>query len=60
MGHALQPVLRQGGLPEAPYAALGAFLGRRVYAGVVVVLVSAMIHGLKPERVKVAAGSPGH
>ena len=29
----------------------GRFLGRRVYAGVVVVLVSAMIHGLKPQRV---------
>jgi len=28
------------------------FMGRRVYAGFVVVLVSAMIHGLKPERVK--------
>lgn len=28
------------------------FLGRRVYAGLVVVLVSAMIHGLKPERVE--------
>ena len=28
------------------------FLGRRVYAGLVVVLVSAMIHGLKPERVR--------
>jgi hypothetical protein len=28
------------------------FMGRRVYAGVVVVLVSAMSHGLKPERVK--------
>ena len=27
------------------------FMGRRVYAGVVVVLVSAMTHGLKPERV---------
>jgi hypothetical protein len=27
------------------------FLGRRVYAGFVVVLVSAMVHGLKPERV---------
>ena len=27
------------------------FLGRRVYGGVVVVLVSAMAHGLKPERV---------
>jgi len=27
------------------------FLGRRVYAGVIVLLVSAMIHGLKPERV---------
>jgi len=28
------------------------FLGRRVYAGLVVVMVSAMIHGLKPERVQ--------
>jgi hypothetical protein len=28
------------------------FLGRRVYAGLVVVLVSAMIHGLKPPRVR--------
>jgi hypothetical protein len=28
------------------------FLGRRVYAGLVVVLVSAMVHGLTPERVK--------
>jgi hypothetical protein len=28
------------------------FLGRRVYAGLVVVLVSAMIHGLNPERVQ--------
>jgi hypothetical protein len=28
------------------------FLGRRVYAGLVVVLVSAMVHGLKPERVR--------
>ena len=27
------------------------FMGRRVYAGFVVVLVSAMVHGLKPERV---------
>lgn len=27
------------------------FLGRRVYAGVLVVLVSAMVHGLKAERV---------
>lgn len=27
------------------------FLGRRVYAGLVVVLVSAMIHGTNPERV---------
>jgi hypothetical protein len=27
------------------------FMGRRVYAGLVVVLVSAMVHGLKPERV---------
>ena len=28
------------------------FLGRRIYAGLVVVLVSAMSHGLKPERVQ--------
>jgi hypothetical protein len=28
-------------------------MGRRVYAGLVVVLVSAMVHGLKPARVKV-------
>lgn len=28
------------------------FMGRRVYAGLVVVLVSAMTHGLKPERVQ--------
>ena len=28
------------------------FLGRRVYAGLIVVLMSAMIHGLKPERVR--------
>lgn len=28
------------------------FMGRRVYAGLVVVLVSAMIHGLTPERVR--------
>ena len=28
------------------------FMGRRVYAGLVVVLVSAMVHGLKPDRVK--------
>jgi len=28
------------------------FMGRRVYAGLVVVLVSAMLHGLKPERVE--------
>ena len=28
------------------------FLGRRVYAGLVVVLVSAMVHGLKPARVQ--------
>ncbi|HEX9597446.1 MAG TPA: hypothetical protein VF982_11250, partial [Anaerolineales bacterium] len=27
------------------------FMGRRVYAGVVVVLIAAMIHGLKPARV---------
>lgn len=28
------------------------FLGRRVYAGFIVVLISAMVHGLKPERVR--------
>ena len=28
------------------------FLGRRVYAGFVVVLMAAMMHGLKPERVR--------
>jgi hypothetical protein len=28
------------------------FLGRRVYAGLVVVLISVMIHGLKPRRVR--------
>jgi hypothetical protein len=28
------------------------FLGRRVYAGMVVVLITAMIHGLKPARVR--------
>jgi hypothetical protein len=28
------------------------FMGRRVYAGLIVVLVSAMIHGLNPERVQ--------
>jgi hypothetical protein len=28
------------------------FLGRRVYAGLIVVLVSAMVHGLRPERVQ--------
>ena len=28
------------------------FLGRRVYAGLIVVLVSAMLHGLNPERVQ--------
>jgi hypothetical protein len=28
------------------------FLGRRVYAGMVVVLVTVMVHGLKPERVR--------
>jgi hypothetical protein len=26
------------------------FLGRRIYAGFIVVLISAMVHGLKPER----------
>lgn len=29
------------------------FLGRRVYVGAVVVLVAAMVHGLKPERIAV-------
>ena len=28
------------------------FLGRRVYAGLVVVLITAMIYGLKPARVR--------
>jgi len=28
------------------------FLGRRVYAGLVIVLITAMIHGLKPARVR--------
>lgn len=28
------------------------FLGRRIYAGFIVVLVSAMMHGLKPERLE--------
>jgi hypothetical protein len=28
------------------------FLGRKVYAGLIVVLISAMMHGLKPERVR--------
>jgi hypothetical protein len=28
------------------------FLGRRVYAGLVVVLVTVMVHGLKPQRVR--------
>ena len=28
------------------------FMGRRVYAGLVVVLIAAMVHGLKPERVE--------
>lgn len=28
------------------------FMGRRVYAGLVVMLVSAMVHGLKPHRVE--------
>jgi hypothetical protein len=28
------------------------FLGRRIYAGFIVVLVSAMVHGLKPERLE--------
>jgi hypothetical protein len=35
------------------------FMGRRVYAGLVVVLVSAMIHGLKPERVKLLRDALG-
>jgi hypothetical protein len=28
------------------------FLGRKVYAGLIVVLISAMMHGLKPERIR--------
>jgi len=28
------------------------FLGRRVYAGLVVVLMTTMIHGLKPGRIR--------
>jgi hypothetical protein len=28
------------------------FLGRRVYAGLVVVLVTVMVHGLKPRRIR--------
>ena len=28
------------------------FLGRKVYAGLIVVLIPAMMHGLKPERVR--------
>ena len=35
------------------------FLGRKVYVGIVVVLVSAMNHGLKPERVRVLRESLG-
>ena len=35
------------------------FLGRKVYWGLVVVLVSAMRHGLKPERVQVLRESLG-
>lgn len=35
------------------------FLGRKVYWGIVVVLVSAMRHGLKPERVRVLRESLG-
>ena len=35
------------------------FMGRRVYAGLVVVLVSAMSHGLKPERVKLLCEALG-
>ncbi len=46
MGRSLQPVLRQGDTPPSVR-----FMGRRVYAGLVVVLVSAMVHGLTAERV---------
>lgn len=35
------------------------FLGRKVYSGIVVVLVSAMRHGLKPERLRVLRESLG-
>ena len=31
---------------------VGALPGRKVYAGLIVVLISAMLHGLKPERVR--------
>ena len=34
-------------------------MGRRVYAGLVVVLVSAMLHGLKPERVELLREAVG-
>jgi len=34
-------------------------MGRRVYAGLVVVLVSAMIHGLKPGRVELLREAVG-
>jgi len=33
-------------------------MGRRVYAGLVVVLVSAMVHGLKPNRVEALRKKP--
>src|ERR1700755_2635513 len=33
------------------------FLGRRVYAGLVIVLITTMIHGLKPARVRRIRGT---
>ena len=54
-------MLCPGGLPAKAYSTVGALPGttgpdgnRRegVYAGLVVVLVSAMMHGLKPQRVQ--------
>jgi hypothetical protein len=39
------------GLPETTHSESVRFLGRRVYAGLVVVLITVMIHGLQPARV---------
>jgi hypothetical protein len=51
MGSALQLLLCRTGLPAAEDAGGGAFPGTEIYAGLVVVLVTTMIHGLKPARV---------